>query len=147
MKMNWGVGIAVAFGVFVMAILALVYTAMTKDVDLVTEQYYDRGIHYQDQINTVRRTRALDESPAIVASPGDIAVRLPSRFLNSGVSGRIVLYRPSDRHKDLSLSLALDSSLCQHIPTATLTHGFWKVQVNWRSEGMDYYSEMPVVVQ
>ena len=145
--MNWGLGIAVAFGVFVTAILALVYTAMTKDVDLVSEQYYDRGIHYQDQINTVRRTQALDESPAIVASPGDITVRFPSRFLNSGVSGRIVLYRPSDRHKDLSLPLAPDTSLCQHIPTATLTHGFWKIQVSWKAGVMDYYSEMPVVVQ
>ncbi len=146
MRIHWGGGIAGVFVLFVIAVLAMVYMAMKKDVDLVSDQYYIREIHYQDQINAIRRTQALDVQPVIAATAGDIAVRFPSRFFGTHVTGQVVLYRPSDSHKDLMFPLVLDSALSQHIPTQRLLPGFWKVQVSWQHEGAEYYSELPVMV-
>jgi hypothetical protein len=49
--MSWGKGIILVFVVFVLGIGVLVYRSMTKNIDLVTTNYYEKELKYQEQID------------------------------------------------------------------------------------------------
>ena len=50
MKFNWGTGIFLLYAGFAAVTIALVIFAMTKKVDLVTDNYYDKELKYEEQI-------------------------------------------------------------------------------------------------
>ena len=51
MKFNWGVGIFTFYGLFVVFILALVFRSSQENYDLVTEDYYQQEIRFEEVIN------------------------------------------------------------------------------------------------
>jgi hypothetical protein len=61
MKLNWGTKIALLYGIFILIVLSMVFVFMTKDVDLVSNKYYDDGINYQEKINDMKRSESLLE--------------------------------------------------------------------------------------
>ena len=62
MKLNWGNWIAVAYSVFVLFIIAMVYLAFGEKWDLVAENYYEQEIQYQDKINSIENVMMYNAS-------------------------------------------------------------------------------------
>lgn len=146
-RLTWGSGIAIGIGVFVVALLAMVGISVFSRTDLVTDGYYERGIDYQERIAVLERTAAREEKLTATVEASAIAIVFPRRA--GGVvplSGTIILYRPSDRARDLSIPVAPDSVAFQRIPTAGLERGLWHLKVSWREGELEYYSEQPVVL-
>ena len=135
------------FGFFVVVVLVMVTIAMTKDVDLVSEQYYDNGLHYQDHISTLQRTEATGKGVCVEIEDHDVAIRFPRGTDLSAITGRVAFYRPSSKVRDFVVGLALDSAGVQHIPADRLDRGLWRVQVSWKSGAAEYYTEQPVVMR
>jgi nitrogen fixation protein FixH len=145
MKVHWGTGIVTVFVVFVIGILALVIMAMSTDVDLVTDHPYDRGLSYQNQINTLERTAVSEQKPQLTVRADEVVIR----FLSAGPrlsEGTITLYRPAHRASDFTVPLALDSAAEQHLRCVSLDRGLWRIKVAWRQAGEDYYFEEPVML-
>jgi nitrogen fixation protein FixH len=145
MKIHWGTGIVTVFAVFVIGILALVIVAMSTDVDLVTDHPYDRGLSYQNQINTLERTAVSEQKPQLTVRADEVVIR----FLSAGPrlsEGTITLYRPAHRASDFTVPLALDSAAEQHLRCVSLDRGLWRIKVAWRQAGEDYYFEEPVML-
>lgn len=143
---SWGTGIAVSFGVFVVAVLAMVYLSVSQRVDLVSDRYYDEGLRYQDRMKA--RSRAADLGEVNVSAVrGGIVVRFPSSIRPADVSGNLTLYRPDDRREDTAIPVVLDSTGTQTVRTERLARGLWRVQVQWQMLGVDYYNEQAVVLQ
>ena len=67
-------------------------------------------------------------------------------FIGKKTTGKIILFRPSDAKKDLSMPLLLDSSLQQGIPLEKLSRGSWRIQIRWQCEGKDYYYEEDITI-
>ena len=62
MKINWGTAIVVAFVGFISFIMYFVISMSTDkkfDHDLVTEDYYQQELKYQDDINKVENAKKL----------------------------------------------------------------------------------------
>ena len=146
MKASWGWGVGIGFGLFVLAIMVMVAIAMTKEVDLVSEQYYDAGLHYQDHIKALQRAGAMGERVRIDTETGGLTLRFPRGADPMTASGRVTLYRPSSKAKDFSVPLAPDSTGAQHIPADRLDRGLWRVQVSWKSGNAEYYAEQAVLI-
>jgi nitrogen fixation protein FixH len=145
MKIHWGTGIVTVFVVFVIGILALVIVAMSTEVDLVTDHPYDRGLSYQNQINTLERTAVSEQKPQLTVRADEVVIR----FLSAGPrlsEGTITLYRPAHRASDFTVPLALDSAAEQHLRCVSLDRGLWRIKVAWRQAGEDYYFEEPVML-
>lgn len=141
MKMNWGKGIAAAYISFAVLVLGFVTYFMTQDVELVTHKYYDEEIKYQDQIEKIKRTNDLAEKPAIEIEQLSLKLSFPKSILNNSLDGTINFYRPADKGKDFSVQIDLDKDGVQLINSSRLIRGLWKVQLNWKLNGLDYYSE------
>jgi hypothetical protein len=145
-KLDWGTGVAAGIILFVLLTATLVAIAMSNRVDLVTDQYYDRGIAYQERINSLRRTAARDEKPLVSISPDDLVIEFPRQSSDATPAGTITMYRPADKTRDVVLRVDPDSAGIQHIGTRSLDRGLWKLQISWHEADQDYYTEQPVMI-
>jgi nitrogen fixation protein FixH len=145
MKIHWGTGIVTVFVLFVIGILALVIMAMSTDVDLVTDHPYERGLSYQNQINTLERTALSEQKPQLTVHPDEVVLRFPSAG-RQVLEGTITLYRPAHRASDCTVPLVLDSAAEQHLRSVSLERGLWRIKVAWRQTSGQYYFEEPVML-
>lgn len=143
--MSWGKGIILVFTVFMIGIGVMVYKSMTKNIDLVSNNYYEKELKYQDQINKINNTKSLAQGVKIETNSGAVIITYPG---NSGkVTGEVSFYKPSDAKNDFKINVASGSDLKQIISTEKLTKGLWKVQVNWAMDGKEYFNEEKVMIQ
>jgi nitrogen fixation protein FixH len=146
-RLTWGSGIAIGIGIFILAVLVMVGISLSSKTDLVTDRYYEKGIGYQERIAVLERTAAREEKLVTTVGASAIAVLFPRK--GGAVipfSGMIILYRPSDRARDLSVPVAPDSAGLQQVPTSGLDRGLWHLKVSWTEGDLEYYSEQPVML-
>lgn len=145
-SLSWGVGIWILYGGFVLFILACVGFASMQSFDLVEDNYYDKGIKYQGQIDKIERTRALAEQPAIqYNNAGAIAITFPESLAENQLKGTIALYRPSNSRYDKVI--AINGKRRTDIPMDSLPTGLWKVKLDWQYDGQSYYNEETVIIE
>jgi hypothetical protein len=147
MKLNWGTGIAVAFVAFAAGILTMVIISMNREVDLVSDDYYQQELQHQSHMDNTRRSNELVEQPTISVSTGAVTLKLPRVFTSSTTAGTLMFYRPAERKKDFLVPLKLDSSNVQIVQTASLQKGLWRVKVRWTRQNETYYHEEPIMIQ
>jgi hypothetical protein len=145
-KISWGTGTAFVLLLFLAAILTLVSIALREDVSLVQDRYYERGQEYDLRRQAIERAQGLAEPLAVNADASELRVRFPRNAAATELKGTIVLYRPSNRCLDRTIAVAPDSGGVQSIPLGGLLPGLWRIKVEWRMNGEDYYSEQPVVL-
>lgn len=138
--MNWGVKIFIAFVVFGIAVISVVIFLVNQKVDMVTDNYYEKELLYQDQINKIERTRAY-KKPLIEFTGNEIVIKYPNKPSLNEKTDFVLFYRPSDKNMDIKLPVNIDSSNSQVLKTSTMQKGYWKIQINWTSEGLGYYYE------
>ena len=139
--MNWGYKIAIGFTVFCLATIGVTVYFMMQKVDVVTENYYEKELKYQDQIDKVTRTRALKEKVDITNTGKELIIKFPNQPDKNQNKDFISLYRPSDNTKDVKIPVLTDTSGTQIVSVERLIKGYWKVQINWTSRGSEYYYE------
>jgi nitrogen fixation protein FixH len=143
---RWGGGVFAAFGVFIAVILVMVYIAMSQRVDLVTDRYYDQALRYQERIEAQRRAGGSNDLGVLVL-PGEILLQFPATGRPADTRGTIVLYRPADMSRDITLNIAADSAGTQRISTSLVDRGLWRVKAEWTSGGITRYHEEPVLIR
>jgi nitrogen fixation protein FixH len=139
--MNWGIKIAIFYGGFVAIVLASVFFAMTQRVELVSDNYYEKELKYQEQIDKSQRTKSLKEKTEIQLLDKQIKIKFPNLPDKNNQKNSILLYRPSNVSKDLKIAISVDSQGIQIIPTEKLEKGFWKIKLSWVSNEAEYYDE------
>ena len=146
MKFHWGAAVAGGIVLFILLILGLVTIAVSSRVDLVTDRYYDKGIAYQQRINTLSRTAAHGEKLSVRLSGEDLLIEFPRSVPAPMLTGTITLYRPADKSRDVVVRIAPDSAGVQRLALAALDRGLWKLQIAWYEGDQEYYSEQPLLI-
>jgi hypothetical protein len=145
-KFSWGTGILITIIIFMsITVLTGIYL-MNQDVQLVTDNYYEKDLKYQNQIDKLNRTAALEEKVEIKFDGLAVELVFPTSFDKSKLSGEIYFYRPSDRKKDFTIPLTLNSEARQIIPVTRIDKGFWRIKLSWSSDGIEYYNERAITV-
>jgi hypothetical protein len=139
--MDWGKKIAILYIGFVVLTLAFVIFAMNQRVDLVTDNYYEKELKYQEQIDKSKRTKDLKEKMDIQLLDKAVKIKFPAPPDKNIQKDFILFYRPSDPSKDIKIQVAADSLGFQIIPVEKLSKGFWKIKLNWTSKGSEFYDE------
>jgi hypothetical protein len=146
MKMNWGKGIALTYILFVVAVLIMVAFSFTKEVNLVADDYYDKEIKYQEQIEKIKNTEQLPEKPEIKIADREIEITFPSFFNPFDITGNVHLYRPADNGNDRIIALNPDGKLMQNIPVDNMARGLWKIKIDWEAKEKKYYFEKILII-
>lgn len=142
----WPLGIILAFALFIPATLALVVVACLNRNELVTQDYYEQEIRYQEHMERAGRARLLPASVVFDASRQSIQIALPSEHVQQGLTGSIQLYRPSNAALDRELPLAADARGGQIIDARSLHPGLWKIRVSWMANGQSYVIEQKMIL-
>jgi len=142
----WPKFIIAAFIFFALFIGYMVRQAMQTDVDLVSKDYYKKEIAYQQHINQVAETNKLTGEVTIVqaAAADQLSIVFPEIFVPKSVTGTVHFFRPSDAKLDFELPVQLNLDRQQHISTARLTRGLWRVQINWQAAGKNYFVQKEI---
>lgn len=144
----WPMGIVAAFVVFIAGTIFLIVLSTSSKPDLVERDYYEQEVRFQGQMDRVERTRRLQPPPTVAfdLAQQHIKISLPTDHASRAASGRIHLYRPSERGMDRQLELRLDANGVQKLETKGMQPGLWKVRISWKVEGQEYYLDQSVIV-
>ena len=146
-RVNWGTGIVIGIIVFVVISVSMTVIFMTQDVSLVSDNYYEKSLVYQDEIDKQSRTKSLDEQVKINFDGELITVLFPSDYSGKNLSGEIYFYRPSNSSLDFKLLLQVNEAGNQIIPAERLEKGFWRLKLNWTMDGNGYYNERAITIE
>lgn len=144
----WPAGIIVAFAVFITATATLIVVATRNRMELVTHDYYEQELRYQQQMDRIGRTRALRSKIKVVqdAVRHRLTIQLPSEHVGHHAMGRIYFYRPSAAGQDQQMELEPDSRGEQSVDVGQFAPGLWKVRVFWTVGDAEYFSDKTVVL-
>ena len=148
-KSRWGIGIAVVYGVFMLCVIGVVIASRFQQVDLVSRDYYDKEIKYQDHIEKVKRSQAVEKQIAIenIAGEKALIVRLPAGVAASAATGKLKLFRPSNASLDRSFDLKFDAMAAQRVEYGQLARGLWKIKLDWQVDTLMYYQEQELFIE
>jgi nitrogen fixation protein FixH len=146
MKFNWGTGIFLFLTMFILAAIAFTIFAMRQNVNLVHEDYYQKGVNHTEKMNTDARSVAYYNDLKTSLDNDYLRVELESAADFEIDSGRVQLYRPSDSNRDVNFKFDhLDKGLA--IPKKELISGRYILKIYWYSKGLEYEIEKPVNIQ
>jgi hypothetical protein len=145
----WPYGVILAFVLFISGTIGLVVMACSQKMDLVSSDYYEQEIKFQNHLDQLNRAQDLSANASVVydTATQSILICLPTAHVHAGVIGNIVLYRPSAAGLDRQLKLELDQEGVQRLATAALVPGLWKVRVSWLSGAKEYLIEQSIVIE
>lgn len=142
--MNWGRWIIVSFILFAMFIGTLVVICVRQDIPLVSKQYYQEELDYQNQIERIENTKALTESPSISIVNDSLRITYP-RF-SKMENGILKLFRPSDPRLDRQYDLVNSTRESQTFGIGDLQKGLYKARMLWEQDGKEFYLEKTIVI-
>ncbi|MGI9526454.1 MAG: FixH family protein [Weeksellaceae bacterium] len=135
-KFNWGHGVMVGLGSFILFILTLIYLADVSG-DLVNDDYYEESLNYQkDDIDARNRASRLQNKPEIIKQANGYSIQFPQEIKVD--SGEVYLMRGAFKADDVILPVRLNNRSQVLIPAAKLQAGEYDMRLTWYSDGEPY---------
>ena len=140
MKLSWGYKIAIAYIAFVSGMGILVFKAGSQKFDLVTKDYYDQELKYQNILDQSANTAKLSSPPVVQSTATELKIHFPTEMKGKQKSVDFYLYYPADAKRDLRKSITIgENELIQPLPEAM--RGSYELKLSWAVEGVRYYFE------
>lgn len=140
MKLSWGYRIAFVYVIFVAGIGLLVFKASSEKFDLVTKDYYDEELKYQQVIDQSANTAKLSTPLIVEKSASELSISFPTEMKNKKKVIDFYLYYPADAKRDFRKSIQLDdNAFTQSLPAAM--KGKYELKLSWEADGVKYYFE------
>jgi nitrogen fixation protein FixH len=140
MKFNWGTGIVLAFIGFISFIMYFVISMSTNkkyNYDLVTENYYGQELEFQHDIDKQNNAKTLEKNISWTKTNEGIILIFPESLKAEDISGKVFLYRPSNKQLDFESKISLSNHNLL-IPDKRLLDGRWNIKVDWQYKGNSY---------
>jgi hypothetical protein len=147
-KFNWGVGIVIAFALFMTFILYFVFEVQSNskyDNDLVVEEYYKHDALFGKEMVRVQNAEDLAQKPVITTTPDGVSIAFPSRYVPNKIKGNAAFYRSSNKKFDFNVPLTLSDSVL-NIPKKKLLSGRWEINMEWQYEGKQYLTKETIYI-
>lgn len=145
MKINWGTGIVISLVLFAAMLTYYMIRGAQNPSDLVTEDYYEQEIKYQDRIDYTANANALG-ALQITKNVSSISIRFPEGFNSAAATGKIHFYKPNNAKIDFDIALKIDENNSQEISTTQVIKGQWVLKTLMQSGGKNYYWENKIVL-
>ncbi len=145
----WPIGIFSFYSLFVLALLAFIGFSRFHKMDLVTKDYYEEELKYQEHID--RQTRAKALSQALIfhydKTSKNISLTFPPEIDPATISGTVFFFRPSDARQDLKIPIKVSQDNRQTIDVGNLASGYWRVKIFWNVGEVEYYNEEILIIE
>lgn len=140
MKISWGYKILFGYLVFVAGMVCLVIMASSEKFELVTKDYYEQELAYQNIIDQASNTAALSAPITVEKTATQLKISFPKELSDQKKSGLIYLYCPADSRRDFRKSFeSNENTFLQELPVAM--KGMYELKLSWQVEDIKYYFE------
>jgi hypothetical protein len=147
-KSLWPLALVSVFSMFIVAILIFVVFSHYNTIDLVSSDYYEQGIEYQQQIERIKRSRqdVYKLMLEYVSTEQVLTIHFPDSLHTGAIEGTIVLFRPADAGQDKKIPLLIGRDHQQTIQMHNLAKGLWRIKIFWQKDSTEYYQEETVII-
>jgi hypothetical protein len=141
--MSWGYKILLVYGIFVTGILLMVFKSSSQKMDLVTTDYYEKELKYQEKIDESGRTNALSEPLRYEVKGNQMQIHFPKDFAGKKITGTAELYCPSNKDRDVTKEFNIQDAALE-IAIPAVNRGQYELHISWQVEGVSYYFEQKI---
>lgn len=121
----------IGFIAFIMYFVIRMSTDDRTDHELVTTEYYKKELGYQMEIDAQQSALEADALLKTNRTTEGVYLVFPEKFEPKYITGKVSLYRPSNRHLDFDLPIRLSNTHLL-IPDNRLLDGRWDITVTWQ---------------
>jgi hypothetical protein len=122
---------------FIIFIVVLATILMTRQIDLVSEDYYQNEINYQEEIDQINNLKALRLQPRVEITAKELIVQFPDQL--EITNAEIHLLRPDNNQLDLKFPI--EGTLFFAIPLEKLVQGKYKYKLIFEANKKKYLKE------
>ncbi|MDP1727098.1 MAG: FixH family protein [Bacteroidota bacterium] len=149
MKINWGTKLAFFAILFMGFVVFMVIRISQTDIPLVEENYYEKGIGYQQEID---RKKGADKLINVFVGRISMVgfdssskwVFLQKYTLGDTIYGNAFFYRASDAKMDFNKDFRLIDSIPALFDVTNLSKGKWKIILNWERNHIKHLFEKEI---
>lgn len=144
---SWGHGVIIALGGFMIFILSMLFLFPNgqKNSEMVTDNYYEEELQYQDVIDAKQKADQLEVKPVYSQDASGIKVTFPEDYNNSNTKVKFVLNRTDDQNLDVKREIQLDANKAIFIPAQVLKMGNYTLRLMWTKDKVDYRMDYDVI--
>jgi len=144
---SWGHGVVIALFAFIVFILSMLFLFPNgqKNSEMVTDNYYEEELKYQDVIDAKKRADDLQEKPVYSQEKNGIKITFPKEYDNTNTTVKFVLNRTDDQNLDIKKSVQLDAAHSIFIPGQVLKVGNYTLRLMWTKDKADYRMDYDVI--
>lgn len=136
--MSWGHKILLAFTGFAGLIGFLVYSCMQHNFELVSKNYYNDEIAYQQLIDGSNNASKI--STVHISQAGNaITILMPAELNGKIIKGEVWFYCPDNAANDLRLPLHVNVNGKIDIPLSMLAKTSYQVRINCTANDERFY--------
>ena len=146
MKFNWGTGIFTFIIIFLLLCLAFIIFTVRQEVNLVHDDYYEKGVDYSEEMKVKQRSMKYRDAFEILHLEQYLVVDIAENLSAQIDSGSILMYRPSDKNKDIEMSVEPNAEKIT-FSKANLITGRYILKIQWYTDGEKFELNRPVNVQ
>jgi hypothetical protein len=137
--MSIGKWIVASFVLFAAFIATLVVVCVRQDISLVSKDYYQEELQYQEHISQENNTAALTEKPTINVADHAIEVRYAD--MQAIENGKLTLFCPSNEKMDRFFKFHNAQEMTTSFATDGLQKGLYRARLQWTMNGKNYFHE------
>ncbi len=130
--MNWGKSLILVMAIFITFILVMVVKMVSTSTDLVSDDYYQKEIDYEQEIVAVKNMQRLNAKTDIVVSEEFLVFKLPTDVPFTNL--KIHLIRPNDQKLDKTF--AVNDTKTFLIPISELQKGKYSVEMTFKVDSI-----------
>ena len=144
MKLSWGTGIVITIIIFVGIMVGIIVFAMNQQVNLVSPDYYPKGVNHENHLQKQRNLNELSSKVSYKKGSENLLITFPDDFEKKPVEGSIQFYFMTNYEKDLKKDIDLDSNLSQNFALSQFETGRYLVKIDWSDGTKAYYQEIDI---
>lgn len=115
---------------------------MNEQVNLVSPDYYPKGIDYDRQIAKSKNLLALKDKIICKKTGNSLQFIFPDVFVGKKIEGTIQFYFVTNYERDIKKELQLDTTGKQDFSLENFDKGRYIIKIDWSDGQNDYYQEI-----
>ncbi len=145
-NLNWGHGLAIALGCFILFILFLIFIfPMGKqNADMISNNYYEEELQYQNIIDAKNNAAKLEKTPEYKATSEGILISFPETIKVDGNTANFILFRTNDSNLDVKKEITLQHNVFL-IPKKVISAGSYTLKLKWTENKKPYQIDYDIL--
>lgn len=123
----------------------MVAISISNSTDLVSENYYEQEIKYQERIDMLSNSISLNENITVETDNENVVIRLNNGNVKD-LEGKIHFYRTSDAAKDFEVNFIPSEQGILKVPSEKLDKGIWKIKMFLSDKNQNYFVEKSIFI-